>query len=69
MEWQPIATAPPNEPIEVAAFPCVTHQPNITLVTDMETMRSCHPEWTHWRPVTPETARHVRESAGLKTER
>lgn len=63
MDWQPIATAPAKVPIEVASFPTAEHIPNITICMNVESMRSAHPEWTHWRPVTAETAQRVQDAA------
>jgi hypothetical protein len=55
--WQPIATVPLMEPVELAEFPHVEHEPKISVGMSREEIKLAFPRATHWRRPTADTYR------------
>jgi len=57
--WRPILTVPIGEPVELAEFPHLDHKPNVSIAMSREGVKLAFPKATHWRRVTPETAKAI----------
>lgn len=55
--WQPIATVPIMEPVELAEFPHAEHESNVSIGMSREGIKLAFPKATHWRRPTADTYR------------